>query len=1060
MHNTMIREGVVTEDNATLLIGRNQKAELLQAIRDAGRDMGPDDTLFIYNSSHGNKAGEFTARDANISGAELSVAIAGSGAGNVVFINDSCFSERCRLNLPGKNVAQIYAAGDKQVAWSSTTPLEEMGHVNGAMTKYIIEGLTDGAADINGDGRVTTAELNAWVRVGVRGSERDVPNLHGYTNNVSGQKPGATGNAVTVSTAEGNEEFQGQRLVPDVMRLTRDEAMARLEDDDLDGNATAYVIADGSYLGGYWAGRVVEQIPVRGVRVKPGATVTIKVATKETALVPEVIEKKVAEARAAIEAVGLKCRVGASGAGHDYIGFASPNVRVRVVQGSTVTISRIAPGQVWVPYIYGETRGTSNRLLRTSGLTGAYVIAKPSGNYVEGGVAKVRNYETYPPFKWAGKVWLSNPAQGAPTAKATNVAARLAPSPAVDVPYLAGMSEAEAMEALRQAGLVGSVHVPSIRQTTDNPPGVRERGWRPRPQAYQGDTIELAITYPEVPNLAGKTEAEAEALATKARLKLKTEEKLIVTARDFTKVAEQDPAAGGRLKRGAEITARFPIPVAIAKVKAIEKKTGKTIADVQLTLAGARAESVTAGSGQHTFAGLVKGKYTMTAQKSGYLAASSELDIDPKVLSAHDVTLALAYDPDTPREILSVSVTKLDGTPTNEIDRGSRFVAVCDPSPIPPGAQIGKVEWIMTSPSGAAIPSKKQRSGRSALTITVTTTSQWPYGEYGVAAIVHTKEHGLMSGKGAFTLKESEFLDISLKKPVFTGQWTTVEKIEELPFKIEKPAKVTIKGFGQFSDKKYWKLKGRVIAFRPIAEGIQQPTCVMDYEGQQVKLRGTVRVELTEMPIEIDWNKTKKAGKKTRVDYTMSLPISFEPSFNIRINPNAGVSLNKSPTKTKGVYRFDGHVIVEDLPSDQQIRFDLTDKTKAVAQGILVSPETCVCMRPPANVRRYIKQFENPQALIDKAMALQGDEDAAEAFGRKVAQDTIAFYDWIGGLDECKHLSRRARSAFTNMARLMRKAMREEEVSEEEGKALARQWRSLSKDDFKPGFMKGVMNIP
>jgi len=1060
MHNTMIREGVVTEDNATLLIGQNRKGQLLQAVRDAGRNMGPDDTLFIYNSSHGNKAGEFTARDANISGAELSAAIAGSGAGNVVFINDSCFSERCQLNLPGKNVAQIYAAGDKQVAWSSTTPLEETGHVNGAMTKYVIEGLTDGAADINGDGKVTTAELNAWVRVGVRRTERDVPNLHDYDNNVSGQNPGATGNAVTVSTGERNEDFRGQRLVPAVTRLTQAEALARLEADDLEGAATAHVIEDGSYLNGWWAGRVVEQFPPRGMRVDPGASVTIKVASKETALVPEVIEKKVAEARAAIEGAGLKCRVGAGGAAHDYIGFASPNVRTRVVQGSTITISRIAPGQVWVPYIYGKTRGTSNRLLRTSGLTSAYVVAKPSGNYVEGGVAKVRNYETYPPFKWAGKVWLSNPAQGAPTAKGTNVAARLAPSPAVDVPYLAGMSEAEAMEALRKAGLVGSVHAPSIRQTTNNPAGVRERGWRPRPQAYQGDTIELAMTYPEVPNLVSKTKAEVEALATKARLKLKTEEKLIVTARDFTKVAEQDPAAGGRLKRGDEITARFPIPVAIAKVKAIEKKTGKTIADVQLTLAGARAESLTAGSGQHTFAGLVKGKYTVTAQKTGYLAASAELDIDPKILSAHDVTLALDYDPKTPREILSVSVAKLDGTRTNEIDRGSRFVAACDPSPIPAGAQIGKVEWIMTSPAGASIPSQKQRSGRSALTITVTTTSKWPYGEYGIAAIVHTKDHGLMSGKGAFTLKESEFLEMSFKKPVFTGQWTTVEKIEELPFKIEKPAKVKIEGLGRFSDKKYWKLNGRVISFRPIAEGIQQPTCVMNYEDQQVKLRGTVRVELTEMPIEIDWEKTKKAGKKTRVDFAMFLPDSFEKPFNIRINPSAGVSLNKSPKKQRDLYRFDGHVIVEDLPSEEQIRFNLTDKTKAVAQGIMVSPDTCVCMRPPAKIRQYVKQFENPQALLDKVMALKDDEAAAEAFGRKMAQDTIAFYDWIGGLSECKHLSRRARAAFSNMARLMRKALRDEEVSEEEAKALARQLQSLTKDDIKPGFMKGVMDVP
>ena len=1058
MYNTMIREGVMTQENADLLIGQNRKAQILQAVRDAGRNMGPGDTLYIYNSSHGNKAGEFTARDANISGAELSAAISGSGAGNVVFINDSCFSQRCQLNLPGKNVAQLYAAGDKQVAWSSTTPLEDMGHVNGAMTKYIIEGLTDGAADINGDGKITTAELNAWVRVGVRTSERDVKNLHGYKNNVRGQKPGASGGAITVTTGDPNKDFKGQRLVPNVTRLPPEEALARLENDDLKGVRTPLVIAAGKYLGGWWAGRVVKQMPPRGMRVDPGTTVTIHIASKDTALVPEVIEKKVADATAAIEATGLKTLVEAGGGGHDYIGFADPNVRTHLVQGSTVKISRIAPGRVWVPFIYGKTRGISNRLLRTSGLSAVYVIAKPSGIDSAG---KARTYETHPPFKWAGKVWISNPAEGDPTAKGRRLDAWLAPAPAVDVPYLAGMSEAEAMEALRKVGLVGSVHAPSIRQTTDNPAGVGSRGWRPRPQAYQGDTIELAITYPEVPNLVGKTKAEAEALAKKARLKLKTEEKLIVTARDFTKVAEQDPASGGRLKRDDEITAKFPIPVAIAKVKAIEKKTGKVITDVKLTLAGARAESVTAGSGQHTFAGLIKGKYTVTGQKAGYLAASAELDVAPKVLSAHDVTLALDYDPDTPREILSVSVAKLDGTRTDKIDRGSRFVAACDPSPIPPGAEIGKVEWIMKAPSGKSIPSEKQRSGRSALTITITTTPKWPYGEYGITIIVHTREHGLMSGKGGFTLKESEFIHMTFAKPIFTGQWTKVTKIEELPFEIKAPNKVKIEGFGRFADMKYWKLEGRVISFRPIAEGFQQPTCVLVYEEQRAKLRGNAKVLLTDMPVEIDWEKTKKVGKKQRVDFTMSLPGSFEKAFNIRIKPSAGVFLNKNPKKTRDQYLFEGHIIVDDLPADnERITLDLTDKTKAVAQGIIMSPDTCVCMRPPADIRRYLKQFENPQALMDKAMALQEDEAAAEAFGRKLAQDTVKFYVWLGGLDECRHLSPRARRTFANMGRLMQRALREEDVSEEEAKALAYQLRALTPADIKPGFMKGVMSKP
>ena len=87
---------------------------------------------------------------------------------------------------------------------------------------------------------------------------------------------------------------------------------------------------------------------------------------------------------------------------------------------------------------------------------------------------------------------------------------------------------------------------------------------------------------------------------------------------------------------------------------------------------------------------------------------------------------------------------------------------------LPADAKVGKVQWTVVDPSGKS--SKKPGSGRSALTIAIRTAPKWPYGQYSIEAVVHTEEYGQMSGQGVFTLKESEFIHMTLKKTVHTGQ--------------------------------------------------------------------------------------------------------------------------------------------------------------------------------------------------------------------------------------------------------------------------------------------------
>jgi beta-lactam-binding protein with PASTA domain len=1066
MQNTMIREGMVSPDNARLLTGRNKKAAVLAAIRQQAQGMGADDTLYVYNSSHGSSNGTFLASDAAISPAELSAALTGTGADKIVFINDSCFSGKFELAIPGKQVAQLNAAGNDKVAWSSTTALDDMGHVNGVLTKYLVDGLRDGAADTNGDGEVTVGELGAWASHGAKNSENDYADLHDYDNNVTTQGPNASGDDFTLNREKPDEKFKGMRLVPHLVGQNLKAALANLKKDDLTGTQSAYIIPNKDWMLGEWAGKVYESTPRPGTRVMPYSSVALKVVDSKAAAMPNLIGKTVAEAKAALAAVGFKAWVLNPGQVADHIGYQYPSARKMLVAGSWVELHKREATDVGVPWLTCRTRARAEEMLRDVGLVASVRIRRPFGTSGSGVDSFTRDLDSHPPFKWAGKVWAQVPHGKTKKQKGETVTIYVAPSPAADVPYLMGLTQAEAGQKLIAAGLQMRFWRAESRMTTANPSGVIK--WAPQPQAYKGDRIRVAVEFPKIPNIVGKTEAEARAACVLAKLRFLPQTKDIPTAREFGKVVEQLPVAGGHTTQGAQIVGTLPKLLASLKVVVSGKEKQKPVDSAELTLAGPKPAAATATGGQHSFAGLTKGSYTLTAKKKGYLAATQQVSIDPKLNPSAIVQIVLELDPDVSIGDLTVSVVTMKGKPASEIARDARFMGIVSQSSLPKDLKIGKVEWVIISPSGKKAKSKKGRSGKAGLTIVILPQHTWPLGKYGLQAIVHTEketgEGGILTGTGSFVLKESDFLRFELKTPIYTGQWSSVRRIHDLPFEIKDAARLRITGLGDTTNSDMWKLKGRRLSFRPLKPGVIQPSFRLEYVGEKVKCRTTVRVRMTEMGVVIDWEKPIKRGKELRVPFTLLIPGDFETPFEFKIDPKRVIDLKNSPRKSGKGYKVTGEVLLDKLGARAKIiTIDLADKTGAVAQAILSPDGIDECSRPPAKVLRIMKKFSNPQAMMGQMNAAQGNEGKSSALARQFSDDAMTMMAWIAGLKKCKHVSARARNAYGRMVKALRKHQRGA-LSEAAAKALereltaaARALSSLRKSDFKPGFMRGVM---
>jgi len=469
--------------------------------------------------------------------------------------------------------------------------------------------------------------------------------------------------------------------------------------------------------------------------------------------------------------------------------------------------------------------------------------------------------------------------------------------------------------------------------------------------------------------------------------------------------------------------------------------------------------ATTDGAGKAVVTVLRGQNLVLTVTAKGYKPGAAVVKAEGE---ASAVTVALALDESAPREALSVTVSRAGGGTSKHLYPGVNLVAQVASSGIPDGAEIGVVEWVVTTPKGKSIPSELPHSGRSGLTLSLPTTKNWALGEYQVVATVHT-DQGMLSGRGRFTLR-SEWLKVSIAKPAYTGQWSRV-RFPEIPFEVIDAGNVRVTGMGAFTDPKFWRVERGQVDFRPTEAHAAHPTFTFSHEEDSVKCHGIVNVRLTIMPVDIDWEKTKGSGKKEYVPFTFTLPDSFEAPFDLRVEPDEGVSIDAKPRKRGRNYTFQGSIILETFPSDvDDVTIDLVDKTGAVARGEIDASDTCECQRPPDDVKQFLKSM-TPAAMMAlaekaKAAAASDNEHAMDADKDRITKGIIRFYSWLGGLKKCRHMSNRARNMFRDSAVMMKRAARGDEISEQEGKAFVNKYKGLGAGDFKRGFLKGVAGKP
>lgn len=161
------------------------------------------------------------------------------------------------------------------------------------------------------------------------------------------------------------------------------------------------------------------------------------------------------------------------------------------------------------------------------------------------------------------------------------------------VPDLAGYTEAEARDAITAAGFTPT-------PLPDQPHGEVERGkvisQNPKPgtQAKLGDPVEYVISsgpeIGEVPNVRGKTRAEAERLITEAGFKFSAKEQNHNTV-PAGQVISQNPSGGLQVSKGSTVTVYISKGPATAQIPNVK---GKTEADASaiLTEAGFKVEVV------------------------------------------------------------------------------------------------------------------------------------------------------------------------------------------------------------------------------------------------------------------------------------------------------------------------------------------------------------------------------------------------------------------------------------------------------------------------------------
>lgn len=391
----------------------------------------------------------------------------------------------------------------------------------------------------------------------------------------------------------------GYANVPDVINLQQGDALARLQKAGLEPR----VFND--YSERVRRERVISQYPEPGGRLPRGATQVLMVSSgpaEPSAFVPlpDVVGRPEAEALEVLQRAQLSAQVV-----HEY----SPSVPAGIVLGQLpdpgaliAEEERRGPApwlwiaigaallllagllfllfgrQVTVPDVTGMTAEQAETRLASVGLESGSVTATESAEVAQGTVVG------------------QNPAAGERVRRGSEVGLIVVGGvPDVQVPDVLGLSKAEAVAALEDAGLAVA--------TTDAPSSSVDRGdvIRQTPSGGQtvpqGTTVGIVVSEGErvenvaVPDVTGMSRAEAEAALREAGLRFVVAENPNPDVPDGT-VASQLPAAGDSVAQGTtvgiEVSTGAPADTARVSVPDVE---GMTLAEAQNALRNADLES-------------------------------------------------------------------------------------------------------------------------------------------------------------------------------------------------------------------------------------------------------------------------------------------------------------------------------------------------------------------------------------------------------------------------------------------------------------------------------------
>jgi eukaryotic-like serine/threonine-protein kinase len=199
--------------------------------------------------------------------------------------------------------------------------------------------------------------------------------------------------AVYSTVNPGDDSTANQVMVPDVVNLAQQEAIASLDGKDLKHSVTAQASNSVS------KGKVISQTPIKDTAVDPGSSVALVISTGPSSVeVPDLAGKSQSEARDALKRKGLEfgdvVTVQSSSYDSGQVVRTEPKAGATAAPGDVVTVY-ISTGMVKVPDLVGRTEEEAKNELDKLDLSfivekensdqpaGTVIAQEPKGTVVE-----------------------------------------------------------------------------------------------------------------------------------------------------------------------------------------------------------------------------------------------------------------------------------------------------------------------------------------------------------------------------------------------------------------------------------------------------------------------------------------------------------------------------------------------------------------------------------------------------------------------------------------------------------------------------------------------------